>query len=189
MLVNYAAAAQGGGLGSFLPFILIIGLFAVMYFVMIRPQNKRRKEMQQMQRALEVGTYITTIGGLYGRVVSTSDDSVTIQISPEVTATFTRGAVAKSIAESDVPEAVVSAVEYVDDEDFEYEEEHDLEAATDEVVEADASENVTLSKDATVEDTTVAADTTEDTDAKPVVTAKKEDSTSKDNAGAAADGR
>lgn len=153
MLLNEAAAAQGGGLGSFLPFILIIGLFAVMYFVMIRPQSKRRKEMQEMQRALDVGSYITTIGGLYGRVVSTSDEAVTLQISPLVTATYTRQAVAKSIPATDLPEAVLNAIEY-DEPDAADESDDSADTAT-------ATETVALSKDASSD---VKVDATKDAD-------------------------
>ncbi len=74
-----ATQQQGGLLGmllSFAPFILI---FAVMYFLMIRPQKKKQKEEQQMRNNLRVGDELTTIGGIKGRVVSIKDDTITIE--------------------------------------------------------------------------------------------------------------
>ena len=62
-----AQAAQGGGsMTSF--FIMMIAIFAIMYFFMIRPQNKRRKEIQDFQNSLAEGTQVFTSGGIYGTV-------------------------------------------------------------------------------------------------------------------------
>ena len=62
-----AQAAQGGGsMTSF--FIMMIAIFAIMYFFMIRPQNKRRKEIQDFQNSLVEGTQVFTSGGIYGTV-------------------------------------------------------------------------------------------------------------------------
>ena len=58
---------------------MLIGMFALMYFVMIRPENKRKKEAEQMRAALKVGDNITTIGGVTGKVVSIKDDKFVIE--------------------------------------------------------------------------------------------------------------
>ena len=58
-------AAQAQGAGSFTPLLFIVLLFGVMYFLMIRPQQKRRREAMQMQSALAPGDQIVTIGGLH----------------------------------------------------------------------------------------------------------------------------
>ncbi len=58
---------------------LIVGVFALMYFVMIRPQRKRQKEEQQMRNNLRVGDEITTIGGICGRVLQIKEDSLVIE--------------------------------------------------------------------------------------------------------------
>ena len=92
----YAAAASGGG-GSFLPLLMIVLLFGVMYFMMIRPQQKRRREAEQMQRSLGIGDEVVTIGGLHGSVVAVDDDVVTLEISPGVTARYSRPAIAKVV--------------------------------------------------------------------------------------------
>ncbi|MDR1410057.1 MAG: preprotein translocase subunit YajC [Oscillospiraceae bacterium] len=60
--------------------VLIMGaMFAVMYFVMIRPQRKRQKEEQAMRDNIEIGDEITTIGGIMGRVVTVKEDSIVIE--------------------------------------------------------------------------------------------------------------
>lgn len=61
---------------QFLPFIL---LFAVLYFFMVRPQKKREQKTQQMRNSIEVGEYVTTIGGIVGRVVAVRENQITIE--------------------------------------------------------------------------------------------------------------
>ena len=70
------------GLVAFLPMILMI---AVLYFLMIRPQQKKQKEEAKMRANLRVGDELTTIGGIKGRVVSIKDDTVTIETSNDRT--------------------------------------------------------------------------------------------------------
>jgi preprotein translocase subunit YajC len=66
-----------------------------MYFLMIRPQQKRRREAQQMQSALGPGDQIVTIGGLHGTVIAMDDDVVTLEIAPGVDVKFARPAIAR----------------------------------------------------------------------------------------------
>ena len=72
-----AGAGMTGGLGG--TFFVLIGMFALMYFIMIRPENKRKKEAEQMRANLKVGDEITTIGGITGKVVNIKDDSFVIE--------------------------------------------------------------------------------------------------------------
>ena len=67
---------------QFGPFVLIL---IVMYFLMIRPQQKKQKEEQKMRNNLRVGDELTTIGGIKGRVVAIKDDTVTIETSNDRT--------------------------------------------------------------------------------------------------------
>ena len=60
------AAPQGGGSMSFI--IMMVAIFAIMYFFMIRPQQKRQKEIQKFQNSLAEGTEVITGGGIYGTV-------------------------------------------------------------------------------------------------------------------------
>jgi preprotein translocase subunit YajC len=101
MVILAGDQQAGSSLVTFLPLILIV---AAVYFLMIRPQSKRRKEAQQMQSQLGPGDEIVTIGGLYGTVSAADDETVTLEISPGVNARYARGAVAKVISQVSAPE-------------------------------------------------------------------------------------
>jgi preprotein translocase subunit YajC len=75
-----AAANTGlmGNLGTFLPLIL---MFVVMYFLMIRPQQKKAKEQAQMINALAKGDEVVTAGGILGKVSKVSDTYITVEIA------------------------------------------------------------------------------------------------------------
>ena len=75
-----AAAGGVGLLGSMLPLIVIVVIF---YFIMIRPENKRKKEAEQMRNNLSVGDHITTIGGIVGTVVAIKEDKFVIETSAD----------------------------------------------------------------------------------------------------------
>ena len=76
-----ATAGQGGGmLTMLLPFAFIILL---MYFLVMRPESKRRKQAEEMRNNLKKGDWITTIGGIYGRVVAITDRTVVIETSED----------------------------------------------------------------------------------------------------------
>ena len=65
--------------------IMLVAMFAIMYFVMIRPQKKRQKEEQEMRNAVEVGDEITTIGGICGKVVSVKENNLVIETGADRT--------------------------------------------------------------------------------------------------------
>lgn len=67
-----AQAAAGGSMASSL--IFFAALFGIMYFLMIRPQQKRQKELQKMLESLQVNDKVITSSGIYGRVVSLKPD-------------------------------------------------------------------------------------------------------------------
>ena len=66
-----------GGLAS--PLIMMVAMFAIFYFMLIRPENKRKKEAEAMRSSLKVGDKITTIGGVVGKVVDIKDDKFVIE--------------------------------------------------------------------------------------------------------------
>ena len=63
--------------------LMLVLMFAIMYFLMIRPENKRKKEQEQMRSSLKVGDKITTIGGIVGTVVNVKDDKFVIETSAD----------------------------------------------------------------------------------------------------------
>ena len=63
--------------------VMIVGMIAVFYFMLIRPENKRKKEAEQMRSSVKTGDKITTIGGIIGTVVNVKDDKIVIETSAD----------------------------------------------------------------------------------------------------------
>ena len=66
-------------------YIWVIATFALFYFLLIRPQQKREKKDRQMRNSLEVGDNIVTIGGIVGKILTIKDDEITIETSADRT--------------------------------------------------------------------------------------------------------
>lgn len=77
------AAANGGS--TIFMVIWIVGLIALMYFLMIRPQKKQQKKDEQMRNNIQIGDEIITISGLYARIVAIKDDSFIVESGPDRT--------------------------------------------------------------------------------------------------------
>jgi preprotein translocase subunit YajC len=89
-----AAAQQPGFVGMMLPFIL---MFAVVYFLMIRPQQKRMKEQQSMLTSLKHGDEIVCTSGLLGKVTGITDKVVTLEVADNVRVKMLKSQVAQVI--------------------------------------------------------------------------------------------
>ena len=63
--------------------MMIVLMIAIFYFLMIRPENKRKKQAEEMRNSLKKGDWLTTIGGVYGRVVAITDRTVVIETSED----------------------------------------------------------------------------------------------------------
>ena len=63
--------------------LMLIVMVAIMYFLMIRPENKRKKKAQEMRDSLKKGDIITTIGGIIGKIVSVTKDTIVIETSDD----------------------------------------------------------------------------------------------------------
>jgi len=83
-----AGGAGGGGAESFMGFLPIIIIFVIFYFLLIRPQQKRQKEIEKMQSELKKGDKVITSGGIYGLVESVGKTTVTIKIAENTKARF-----------------------------------------------------------------------------------------------------
>lgn len=77
------AAGAGGGASMLTMFLPMLFLLGAMYFIMIRPQNKKEKALQSMRNSLEIGDNVVTIGGIVGRVVALKDDTVVLETGTE----------------------------------------------------------------------------------------------------------
>ena len=74
-------AAPGGLFGN--PIIMILVMVAIFYFMLIRPENKRKKEAEQMRSAVKTGDKIVTIGGICGTVVNVKENRIVIETSAD----------------------------------------------------------------------------------------------------------
>lgn|SRR5688500_5645698 len=94
------AQAQPNAIVSFLP-LLLIGV--VFYFLLIRPQNQRRRAQMEMQSSIEVGDDIVTTAGIYGTITEIDDDYgiVTIEVAPNTEMRFARAAIATRLMDED----------------------------------------------------------------------------------------
>ena len=90
-------APGGGGLMTFMPFVAIIAIF---YFLIIRPQSKKRKETEKMLSTLKKGDRIVTIGGLYGTIQSVRDTTVIIRADDNVKLEFLRSAISSVVTQA-----------------------------------------------------------------------------------------
>ena len=79
-----AAGDSGGGTAMFVQFFPLLAIFALAYFMLIRPQNKRMKEHRDMVAALRPRDTVVTQGGIIGKVVKVADDMVTVEIAKDV---------------------------------------------------------------------------------------------------------
>ncbi|GAY27993.1 MULTISPECIES: preprotein translocase subunit YajC [unclassified Prevotella] len=97
-----AQAAQGGGMTSML--LMMVALFAIMWFFMIRPQQKKQKEIQNFQNSLAVGTSVVTGGGIYGTVkkIDLAANIIEVEIAKGVVIRVDKGYVFKDMASTPV---------------------------------------------------------------------------------------
>lgn len=79
-LFLFAVPALPPGLVTFLPFLLIIGVF---YLLLVRPNQKRQKEWQGMLAALKAGDRVTTTGGIRGVILSIKEDAIQLRVPPD----------------------------------------------------------------------------------------------------------
>ncbi|MEV4255582.1 preprotein translocase subunit YajC [Spirillospora sp. NPDC049652] len=89
---THILAASSGGSGAF-NLLLLVAVPLVFYFLLIRPQSKRRKEQMQLQNSIAPGTRIITTAGMHATVVEVQDDGIVLEIAPGVEAKFVRQAV------------------------------------------------------------------------------------------------
>ena len=94
-------APGGGGMtpgaarNSMVPsFVLMLVFILIMYFMIMRPQMKKQKQVQEMLKALKVGDRVVTSGGIYGNVVGLKDDTLVLKIDDSVKVEVARHAVA-----------------------------------------------------------------------------------------------
>ena len=94
----YAQAAAGAGPSPVMQFVPIGVMFAVMYFLMIRPQSNKAKAHQTFVSSLKRGDEVVTASGIIGRIEGLTEQFVTLEISPDVRIKILRSQIASSVS-------------------------------------------------------------------------------------------
>lgn len=93
-LLLQAAPSATGGLLSYLP---LVAMVVVMYFFMIRPQQRRSAEAKKFRASLAKGASVVTIGGLHGKIVDVNEETVTVEVDKGVRLRFDRASIAREV--------------------------------------------------------------------------------------------
>ncbi|MDR2938505.1 MAG: preprotein translocase subunit YajC [Prevotellaceae bacterium] len=95
-LLQEAAPAASGAMGNGnMTWLMLIAIFGVMYFFMIRPQQKRQKELRKFREGLEKGDKVVTVGGIYGTVSEVKETYVLLEVDSNVRMRFDKSSVLK----------------------------------------------------------------------------------------------
>ncbi len=79
-MISFLTSGTTSATGSMMPtLVMIVLMVAIFYFMLIRPENKRKKEAEQLRASIKTGDKITTIGGITGTVVNVKDDKLVIE--------------------------------------------------------------------------------------------------------------
>jgi len=88
LLLQSASPFQNAG-----SILMMVGMFAVMYFFMIRPQQKKQKEQRQFTEDLKKGDEVVTLGGMHGKITEIDTKTVTLEVAPRLKILFDRTAI------------------------------------------------------------------------------------------------
>lgn len=97
--------AEGSGAQNYSSLIFIVLLFGAMYFLMIRPQQRRRREYMALLSSLEVGDEIETVAGIYGTIRRLNDEHAWVEVTEGMTLKMSRGAIRRKIVAEQETEA------------------------------------------------------------------------------------
>lgn len=90
-----SSGAAGGGIGTIL---LLVATFAIFYFLLIRPQQKKEKERLAMVNSIQKGDKVLTSGGMYGVVQSVNNDVVVLKVGTNTNIEFVKGAIQAKVS-------------------------------------------------------------------------------------------
>ena len=101
----YAQAAAGGAASSLISFAPIVLIFAIMYFLMIRPQQKKLKQHKAMVEGVRRGDQVVTSGGLIGKVSKVADTEVEVELAPNVKVRVVKSTISQVVTKTEPAEA------------------------------------------------------------------------------------
>ena len=98
--MNVMLQAPAAGMDSSMMWIMLILMFVIMYFFMIRPQNKKQKEIAQFRRSLQVGQSVITAGGIHGTIKEINDNDVMLEIDRNVKVRVDKNSIFEAAADA-----------------------------------------------------------------------------------------
>ncbi len=107
LLAQAAEAAPENPLGS--PMIMMVLFAVMMYFVLIRPQSQRQKQLETLQASIKAGDHIITVSGLHGIVASVRDKTIMVKVADNVRVEFDKSAIASVTKKANEENAPASA--------------------------------------------------------------------------------
>ena len=102
MNMNVMLQAPAAGMDSSMMWIMLILMFVIMYFFMIRPQNKKQKEIAEFRRSLQVGQLVITAGGIHGVIKEINDNDVMLEIDRNVKVCVDKNSIFAAAADANV---------------------------------------------------------------------------------------
>ena len=100
MTLLQTAAPQGGATGGWTMWVMLLLIFVVMWFFMIRSQRKQQKELQKVRDGLQKGDKVVTVGGIFGTVVEIKEKSVLIEVDKDVKLRVDKNSLVKDYSEA-----------------------------------------------------------------------------------------
>lgn len=88
-----SGGAQGGGQQGYEGLIMLVLMFAIFYFLLIRPQQKRAKQHRELVSALKTGDQVVTAGGLHGKVAAVEESTVSVEVATGVKIKLNRASI------------------------------------------------------------------------------------------------
>ena len=102
MLGSFTPLAASSSSGSGFSLIsFLVAMVAVFYFLLIRPQQRRQRQQRSLIESVEVGDEIMTIGGIFGTVREMDDESVTVEVAPNIEIRFVKSAISRKLVYDD----------------------------------------------------------------------------------------
>ncbi len=96
-----APAAQGSSAGGWTMWVMLLLIFVVMWFFMIRPQRKQQKELQKFRDGLQKGDKVVTVGGIFGTVVDVKEKYVVLEVDKDVKIRVDKNGLVKDYSEAE----------------------------------------------------------------------------------------
>ena len=89
-----AAGGAGGGMAAFQQIIPLVFMFAIFYFLLIRPQQKKAKEHKALLESMKKGDNVITAGGVHGKIIAVENEIVTLEVANNVNIKITKSYIA-----------------------------------------------------------------------------------------------